>query len=300
MSGAIMSEIYPPIQKPYIRNGEIIDIAVFPSGMQRVALCIEYNGSSFHGFQKQTSGVITVQQCLELALSQVADEAVTLVCAGRTDAGVHSTNQIVHFDTEAKRPSKAWTRGVNALLPDTVSVKWVHNVSPRFHARFSALNRCYRYVITNTESRPGLGGEQMTWVRGHLDLEAMALAASSLVGEHDFSSFRASQCQARSPVRRVHYINVARRGDLVVVEVQANAFLHHMVRNIVGVLLTIAKGEKPIDWAYQVLQARDRCQGGVTAKPNGLYLVAVEYSDGFGLPAIKPGPAFFVEPLGQL
>lgn len=293
-----MSEVYPPTQKPYTRNAEILDEAFFPASMHRVALCVEYNGASFHGFQKQPSGVDTVQQRLEFALSRVADEVVTLVCAGRTDAGVHSSNQIVHFDTEAVRPLKAWTRGVNALLPDTVSVKWASSVSPRFHARFSARNRSYRYIISNTEYRPGLGAEQMTWVRGNLNLEAMATAAACLQGEHDFSSFRASQCQARSPVRRVEYIDIARRGDLVVVEIQANAFLHHMVRNIMGVLLAIGRGEKPVEWAREVLLARDRTKAGVTAKPNGLYLVAVEYGSEFSLPSVQPGPIYLAEPLG--
>ncbi|NHN37449.1 tRNA pseudouridine(38-40) synthase TruA [Pseudomaricurvus alcaniphilus] len=293
-----MSNTYPPVQKPYTRNAEILEPSAFPAGMHRVALCVEYNGAHFHGFQRQASGVDTVQQSLEKALSSVAAEPITLVCAGRTDAGVHGTNQIIHFDTLAQRPLKAWTRGVNALLPDSVSVKWATPVPPSFHARFSARQRTYRYVISNTPARPALACEQLTWVREPLALEAMQDAAVALVGEHDFSSFRASQCQARSPVRRVHYLHIARRGELLVIEVQANAFLHHMVRNMVGVLLAVGRGEQPPAWVQQVLQARDRRLAGVTAKPNGLHLVAVAYPGEFQLPDCVPGPVFFSEPLG--
>jgi tRNA pseudouridine38-40 synthase len=294
-----MSELYPPRQKPYTRNVEILEESVFPEGMQRVALCVEYNGASFHGFQKQASGVDTVQARLEKALSTVADEPVTLVCAGRTDSGVHGTNQVVHFDTLAVRPEKAWTRGVNALLPNSVSVKWAKPVAPFFHARFSAQCRTYRYIIANTRTRPALGYEQLTWVHETVDEVAMWQAAQALVGEHDFSSYRAAQCQARSPVRCIHYLDVARRGDLIVIEVRANAFLHHMVRNIVGVLLAIGLGERPISWAAEVLQARDRRQGGVTAKPHGLHLVAIQYPDHFELPFGLPGPSFFSEKLEE-
>ncbi|NIB41332.1 tRNA pseudouridine(38-40) synthase TruA [Pseudomaricurvus alkylphenolicus] len=293
-----MSDIYPPTQKPYSRNVEILEEGVFPEQMHRIALGVEYNGAAFHGFQKQPSGVDTVQQRLETALSKVADESLTLVCAGRTDTGVHGTNQIVHFDTLSCRPSKAWTMGVNALIPDTVSVKWAKEVSPRFHARFSARNRTYRYVIYNGPSRPALGFEQLTWVRHSLDLEAMRQGAAVLIGRHDFSSFRASQCQARSPVREIHYLHIARRGELVVVEIQANAFLHHMVRNIMGVLLAVGKGEQPSEWVSEVLEHRDRRKGGVTAKPNGLHLVAVDYPVSFQLPSASPGPVFFAESLG--
>ncbi|GAB3098645.1 tRNA pseudouridine(38-40) synthase TruA [Aestuariicella hydrocarbonica] len=294
-----MSSVYPPRQKPYVRNGEILQDGVFPETMHRVALSVEYNGASFHGFQKQPSGVDTVQERLEKALSQVADEPVTLICAGRTDAGVHGTNQVVHFDTLSVRPVKAWTRGVNALLPDSVSVKWAQPVSPYFHARFSARHRTYRYVIANTPARPALGYQQMTWVRQALDVSAMREASKALIGEHDFTSFRAAQCQARSPVRRIHYLDIARKGDLVVVEVQANAFLHHMVRNIMGVLLAIGAGEQPVAWTADVLRACDRRKAGVTAKPNGLHLVAIAYPEEFGLPVVAPGPAYFPEGLGE-
>lgn len=294
-----MSELYPPRQKPYARNVEILEEGVFPNEMQRVALCVEYNGALFHGFQKQPTGVDTVQSRLERALSKVADETITLVCAGRTDTGVHGTNQVVHFDTVSVRPLKAWTRGVNALLPNSVSVKWAQRVTPYFHARFSARFRTYRYVIANTPARPALGYDQMTWVREVVDEAVMQRAAQALVGEHDFTSYRASQCQASSPVRRIHYLDIARRGDLIVVEVQANAFLHHMVRNIMGVLLAIGIGDQSVEWAAEVLEARDRRKAGVTAKPNGLHLVAIDYPEHFNLPATLPGPSFFGEKLGD-
>ena len=292
-----MSKPSPPPQKPYARNIEIVDPSVFPEGMQRVALGVEYNGASFHGFQKQSHDPDTVQQYLESGFSQVAAEPITLVCAGRTDAGVHSTNQVVHFDTLAQRPTKAWTRGVNALLPDTIAVKWAVPVEPGFHARFSAHHRTYRYIICNRATRPALAYEQLTWVRESLDVDGMRVAAQYLVGEHDFSSFRASQCQARSPVRRVDYIHLAQRGELVVIEIRANAFLHHMVRNIVGVLLKVGLAEQPAEWVEHVLKAKDRRCAAATAKPHGLHLVAVAYPERFSLAAPAPGPAFCPEPL---
>jgi len=293
-----MIDRYPPTQKPYTRNTEILEEQVYPDGMHRVALSVEYNGAEFHGFQKQPGDTVTVQGVLESALSQVANEVVSLVCAGRTDAGVHATNQVVHFDTLAVRPLRAWTRGVNAQLPDSVSVRWAQEVSEFFHARFSASARTYRYVICNTDTRPALGADCLTWVRRSLDEQAMHAAAQALVGEHDFTSFRAAQCQAHGPVRNIHYLDVARRGDLIIVEVQANAFLHHMVRNIVGSLLEVGLGDKPISWIGEVLAQFDRCCAGVTAKPNGLHLVEVDYADSLKLPSRLPGPHYVQEPLG--
>lgn len=295
-----MTQAYPPVQKPYDRNIEILDDSVFPAGMQRVALGVEYNGAQFHGFQKQSSGVATIQQALEQALSAIASETITLICAGRTDTGVHGTNQIVHFDTLAQRPLKAWTRGVNTHLPDHVAVKWAKAVTPSFHARFSARHRTYRYIIANTATRPALAFQQLTWVRERLDVEAMRAGAAALIGRHDFSSFRASQCQARSPVRLMEYIHIVRRGDLIVTEIKANAFLHHMVRNIMGVLIAVGRGDQSSAWVQQVLEARDRRQAGVTAKPNGLHLVAVDYPREFELPVNPPGPIFCPEGLGNL
>lgn len=270
-----------------------------PVGMHRVALGIEYDGNGFAGFQAQKFAVETVQGSLEKALSNIANEPITLVCAGRTDAGVHASGQVVHFDTLAERPERAWRMGVNTQLPDAISVNWVQPVEPQFHARFSAQARTYRYLIYNRPSRPGILAGKVTWDRRRLDLAAMQSAARVLVGRHDFTSFRAAQCQARNPVREILHLDLARRGDLIVVEVKATAFLHHMVRNIVGVLLAVGAGEKPIDWIVDVLAAKDRCQAGVTAPAAGLYLVAVDYPATFGLPQQLPGPFFFTEQVGD-
>ena len=293
-----MSENYIPSSKPYVRNGEVVSDTIWPEGMQRVALAVEYKGTEFHGFQTQPSGVKTVQQALEKALSKVADEAITLVCAGRTDAGVHGTNQIVHFDTLAKRPLKAWVMGTKPHLSSTVGIKWAHHVDPEFHARFSASNRTYRYLLSDAPTSPSLLHDQVTWSSRPLNIELMREAAAHLIGQHDFTSFRATQCQAKSPIRCIHYLHLIRRGDLIVLEVQANAFLHHMVRNIVGVLLAVGAGDKPVSWVADVLAAKDRSAGGVTAKPFGLYLVQVDYPSKFKLPACYPGPLFFQEPVG--
>ncbi|MCW8193256.1 tRNA pseudouridine(38-40) synthase TruA [Proteobacteria bacterium 005FR1] len=282
----------------YTRNCELKPGMEFPAGMQRIAACVEYNGALFHGFQAQKFEVDTVQKSLQSALSSVADEEITLVCAGRTDAGVHASAQIIHFDSLAARPLKAWSLGVNARLPQGVSIKWAQPVSPHFHARFSARARTYRYVIYNSPTRPALMREQVTWQKRPLDFEAMVRAGSFLVGEHDFSSFRASQCQARSPIREIHHLRFCRNRDLIIMEVRANAFLHHMVRNIAGVLMTVGCGDKPVQWVEAVLAARDRTQGGITAPSAGLYLVRVEYPDQFELPATESGPYFLPEELG--
>lgn len=293
-----MSENFIPTSKVYTRNGEVVGDTLWPEAMQRVALAIEYKGSDFHGFQTQPNGVKTVQQALEKALSKVADEPVTLVCAGRTDAGVHATNQVIHFDTLAKRPAKAWVRGTRPHLPDTVSVKWAQDVVPQFHARFSALNRTYRYLISDAKTSSALLHDQITWSSRPLDIALMRAGAAHLVGRHDFTSFRATQCQAKSPVREIQYLHLVRRGDLIILEVQANAFLHHMVRNIVGVLMAVGAGDKPPSWVGEVLSARSRSAGGVTARPNGLYLVAVDFPASFALPQGRPGPLFLTEPVG--
>ncbi len=293
-----MSDNYVPDSKPYTRSGEVVADTLWPEGMHRIALGIEYKGTDYHGFQVQPNGVKTVQQTLEKALSRIADEPISLVCAGRTDAGVHATNQVIHFDTLAVRPEKAWLRGTRPHLPDSVSVRWVKEVVPQFHARFSAHNRTYRYLLTDARTPSGLLHDQVTWSSRPLSVELMRAAAAYLVGQHDFTSFRATQCQAKSPVRRIEYLHIVRRGDLIVLEVQANAFLHHMVRNIVGVLMAVGAGDKPPEWVADVLAARDRSAGGVTAKPFGLYLVGVEYPAAFELPKASPGPLYFPEPLG--
>jgi len=293
-----MSENFIPKSKVYTRNGEVVGDTVWPEGMQRVALAIEYKGTDFHGFQTQPNGVKTVQQALEKALSKVANEPITLVCAGRTDAGVHATNQVIHFDTLARRAPKAWVMGTRPYLPDAVSVKWAQDVPPNFHARFSALNRTYRYLISDAKTSSALLHDQITWSSRPLDIQKMREGAAHLVGRHDFTSFRATQCQAKSPVRQIHYLHIIRRGDLIVLEVQANAFLHHMVRNMVGVLLAVGAGDKPASWVGEVLAARNRSAGGVTSKPYGLYLVSVDFPAEFNLPGGSPGPLFLPEPVG--
>jgi tRNA pseudouridine38-40 synthase len=293
-----MTDNFIPKSKVYSRNGEVVGDTVWPEGMQRVALAIEYKGTDFHGFQTQPNGVKTVQQALEKALSKVANEPITLVCAGRTDAGVHATNQVIHFDTLANRSPKAWLMGTRPHLPDTVGVKWAQDVTPNFHARFSALNRTYRYLISDAKTSSALLHDQITWSPRPLDIDKMREGAAHLVGRHDFTSFRATQCQAKSPVREIQYLHIIRRGDLIVLEVQANAFLHHMVRNIVGVLLSVAAGDKPAAWVGEVLAARNRSVGGVTSKPYGLYLVSVDFPAEFNLPKGSPGPLFLPEPVG--
>ncbi len=293
-----MSDNFIPRTKVYVRNGEVVTDTIFPVGMQRVALAVEYKGTDFHGFQTQPNGVKTVQQALEKALSKVANEEITLVCAGRTDAGVHATNQVVHFDTMAKRLPKAWVMGTRPHLPDSVGVNWAQDVTPQFHARFSALNRTYRYLISNAKTSSALLHDQITWSSRPLNVDQMRAGAAYLVGRHDFTSFRATQCQAKSPIREIHYMHIIRRGDLIVLEVQANAFLHHMVRNIVGVLLAVGAGDKPAAWVGDILAAKDRSAGGVTAKPCGLYLVSVDFPEEFCLPKGLPGPLFLSEVVG--
>ncbi|MDH0748092.1 tRNA pseudouridine(38-40) synthase TruA [Pseudomonas sp. GD03842] len=261
-------------------------------GYFRIALGVEYKGSRYSGWQRQSSGVLTVQETLENALSKVADSPVSLMCAGRTDAGVHACGQVVHFDTQAIRSMKAWTMGANINLPHDVSVTWAKEMPAHFHARFKAIARRYRYVIYNDQIRPAHLGQEITWNHRPLDVARMALAAECLVGTHDFSAFRAGQCQAKSPIKQIHHLRVTRHGQMIVIDIRANAFLHHMVRNIAGVLMTIGAGERPVEWARDVLESRVRRTGGVTAHPFGLYLVQVEYRDEFPLPERYIGPHF--------
>ena len=249
----------------------------------RVAMGVEYRGTGFCGWQVQ-DGVRTVQECLERALARVADHPVRTVCAGRTDTGVHGLGQVVHFDSPARRDARAWVFGANAHLPEDVAVRWARPVDDGFHARFSALRRHYRYAIFDSRTRPALLGGRATWSYRPLDEAPMRAAAADLVGEHDFSSFRSYACQAKHPVRTVHRIEIARRGPFIAIDVVANAFLHHMVRNIAGVLMEIGSGRQPAGWARAVLEERDRKRGGVTAPPDGLYFIGVEYPPEHGLP----------------
>ena len=249
----------------------------------RVALGVEYDGSGFAGWQRQ-SGRRTVQAEIEAALSRVADRSIRVICAGRTDAGVHATAQVVHFDTEVHRKTYSWLMGSNANLPEDCRVVWAREVEDSFHARASAIARHYRYVILNRGMASALQPRQMTCISRPLSIEAMREGALWLIGEHDFSSFRAQGCQSRSPRRFMHFIHVSRMGERVVIDVCANAFLHHMVRNIVGVLTDIGTGKHPPEWASEVLKARNRSLGGVTAPPDGLYFAGIHYPDAYGLP----------------
>ena len=259
-----------------------------PSGRDpyRIAMGVEYDGTGFSGWQVQAQSVRTVQGCLEAAIGRVADRPVTIHCAGRTDAGVHALEQVIHFETAAERSMRAWVLGTNTNLPADVAVRWAVRVSEAFHARFSAIARHYRYLILTRATRSALERERAVWVHRPLDLAAMQRAAAALVGEHDFSSFRAIACQAKSPVRRVHYLELRQRGELIELHIGANGFLHHMVRNIAGVLLAIGRGEAPVAWTRELLALRDRTLGGVTAPPNGLYLARVDYPPEHALPQV--------------
>lgn len=251
----------------------------------RIAAIVEYDGSNFSGWQWQDDAP-SVQQAVEKALSQVADAPIRVTTAGRTDAGVHARAQVIHFDTNAIRSDYAWLRGANSNLPDSVALLWASEVDPEFHARFAATGREYHYVILNRSVRPTFLAKRVTHEYRPLELERMLAAAQYLPGTHDFSSFRAMQCQAKSPVRTLRELTVSRHGEFIVIKAAANAFLHHMVRNLAGVLMDIGAGEKSPEWAREVLNARDRSLGGITASPDGLYLTAVEYPAHFNIPRI--------------
>ncbi|MBS0439368.1 MAG: tRNA pseudouridine(38-40) synthase TruA [Proteobacteria bacterium] len=250
----------------------------------RIALGIEYDGTDFFGWQRLTHGP-TVQGAVEAALSDIADAPVQVVCAGRTDAGVHARCQVIHFDTQSQRTMRGWTLGPNSRLPASVAVRWAREVSDDFHARFSARARRYRYTILNRSARPALDARYVCWERSPLDAAAMHAAAQLLLGENDFSAFRTVACQARSPQRCVQAISVAREGDRVVLDIQANAFLHHMVRNIAGSLRVVGRGEQPPQWIAQLLAGRDRSVAGPTSAAQGLVFLGPLYPAQFGLPA---------------
>lgn len=249
----------------------------------RIALGIEYDGTDFFGWQRLSHGE-TVQQAVESALSFVAAHPVEVTCAGRTDAGVHARCQVVHFDTTARRSERGWTLGANSRLPRTIGMRWARPVADDFHARFGAIARRYRYTIVNRQTRPVLEARYVAWERGPLDAARMHEAAQALVGEHDFSAFRTVHCQASRPIRRVDHLHVARDGDTVTIDVQANAFLHHMVRNFVGSLLPIGRGEQPVGWLRTLLDGRDRAVAGPTAVASGLVFVGPLFPAAAGLP----------------
>jgi tRNA pseudouridine38-40 synthase len=270
--------------------GSLFSLDPLPVGT-RVACRIEYDGSHYNGWQSQPhAGVVTLQDTLEQALGTVASTSVRLHCAGRTDSGVHAFSQIIHFDAPVTRSSKAWVIGGNANLPRDIRIHWAVPVVSEFHARFSAQARRYRYVIANTPIRPALLHAQVTWHRRVLDAKAMHTAAQALLGECDFSAFRAASCQSNTPMRNVQFIEVKRGGDLVTLDILANAFLYHMVRNIAGALLAVGDGRKPVSWIAELLAGRLRSVGAETAPPGGLYLVDVQYPVRFGLPPTPYGP----------
>jgi tRNA pseudouridine38-40 synthase len=257
----------------------------------RIAARIEYHGGHYHGWQAQPHlSVPTAQEALESALQEIAGQQVRTTCAGRTDTGVHGFAQVVHFDDPVGRSLKAWVMGTNRHLPADIRVHWAQEVSEAFHARFSAAARRYRYIICNTPIRPALLHDLVTWYRHALDIQLMNDAAKTLLGEHDFSAFRAASCQASSPHRCVTACKVSRQGDYVVVDITANAFLHRMVRNITGSLLAVGSKSSSVEWFETVLRSRDRTQAADTAPAEGLYLVDVTYPEAFALPKTPEGP----------
>lgn len=250
--------------------------------MTRIVLGVEYDGSGFSGWQWQTEQR-SVQQVLEQALSKVADHKVTVQCAGRTDTGVHALEQVVHFDAKVERELFTWVLGGNSNLPDDVRITWVKPAVGDFHARYSAIARFYRYVILNRPIKSALLRNQVTWHHNPLDADKMHQAAQHLIGKHDFSTFRAQGCQSKSPCREMYFIDVYRDGDKVIIDISANAFLHHMVRNIAGVLIDIGAGKQDVNWTQELLELKSRKLGGVTAPPYGLYLGAVYYPEQYGI-----------------
>lgn len=275
----------------YKPNCEILEGQTLPDGIFRISMGVEYDGAAYFGWQRQRL-VESVQENIEKALSQIADHPIEVVCAGRTDAGVHATSQVIHFDTRAQRKERNWMLGVNSRLPRDIAVTWSKAVPGQFHARFSAQARTYRYIIFNREYSPAVLNRGLTWWRRPLDVEKMERAAAYLVGEHDFSSFRAAGCVASNPVRVIHSAIVRRIADYVVLEITANAFLQHMVRNIVGLLLEIGSSDAPPHQLQKILDLKDRRQSAATARPNGLYFVDVEYPPEFSIPRPERGPSF--------
>lgn len=281
--------------------------------IQRIVLGLCYDGAAYHGWQCQ-GHIKTIQNTLQQALSDVADHPITVTCAGRTDAGVHATGQVVHFDTQAQRTNDAWLLGTNSHLPSDIRISWVKPVAsivlkpnktrtnyqtsnvqecdPTFHARFSATARCYRYIIYNHNIPPAILRHAVGWYDPPLDEKKMQEAATHLVGRHDFNAFRGAGCQARTSERTVEYINITRIRRMIVIEIKANAFLLHMVRNMVGSLVWIGSGKRSNDWLKSVLELKERHHAGATMMPNGLYLVNVQYPKTFNLPTRPVGPFF--------
>ena len=257
----------------------------------RLALGLEYDGAAFCGWQSQPSGC-GVQDHLQKALSALADSPIEVIAAGRTDTGVHAAAQVVHFDTDVWREENSWVRGTNSHLDPAARVAWAKPVDKEFHARFSARSRTYQYLLLDAPVAPAVLRGKVGWYHRKLDVDAMAEAARHLLGEHDFTSFRDSQCQAKTPFKTLHEARVERRGSLIVFTFRANAFLHHMVRNILGALVYVGAAKDPPDWVGKVLAAKDRTSAAPTFMPDGLYLAAIEYDPAFDLPAFPPHPMF--------
>lgn len=251
----------------------------------RIALGVEYDGSEFNGWQSQPDGR-TVQDTLQHAISKIASESISIIAAGRTDTGVHALEQVIHFDTHGARPLSAWMRGVNAHLPPNIAVLWAHAVPEEFHARFSAQARSYQYVLINRPARSAVHHGKVGWYHAPLDVVTMREAAQYLLGEHDFSSFRASECQAKSPIKNLAQLDIQQQGDTIIFDLTANAFLHHMVRNIIGCLIYVGKGQHKPEWMGEVLQAKQRKQAAPTFAPDGLYLRHIHYDAKWSLPQI--------------
>jgi len=249
----------------------------------RIALGVEYDGSTYFGWQSQPT-VPNLQDTMQAALDGIAGEPISILAAGRTDAGVHALEQIVHFDTNIERPLTAWVRGCNALLPESIAVLWAHPVPEGFHARFSAQARSYQYVLINRPSRSAVHRGKVGWFHAPLDVEQMREAAQYLLGEHDFSAFRSSECQARTPIKNLAQFDIWKKGDTIIFDLTADAFLHHMVRNIVGCMVYVGKGKHPPQWMKAVLESLNRNQAAPTFAPDGLYLRRITYDAKWGLP----------------
>jgi len=254
---------------------------------RRLAIGLEYDGTSYAGWQQQT-GLPTIQDSLQKVLSAVADHPVVAVGSGRTDAGVHAVGQVAHFETTAERPVRGWVLGANSHLPSDIAVNWAMEVDASFHARHTAQARVYRYCMLRRATRPALQRDRICWTRATLDVDAMHKAAQALVGEHDFTSFRSAECQSPTAMRHIDSISVTGEGPLVIMEVSANAYLQHMVRNIAGTLLQVGAGERPPAWVGETLAARDRTRAGITAPAGGLYLWRVRYPPSLQIPELAP------------
>ena len=276
----------------YLSNCKVPDGENLPSGTLRYGAIIEYDGSQFCGWQRQLH-CTGVQQSLEKALSRVADQPLKVACAGRTDTGVHAWHQVVHFDTSATRTPRNWMLGANANLPESVRVHWVESMPAQFHARFSAQSRTYRYLIVNRRVKPAVMNSGLTWCRFPLAVQAMQEAAQALLGEQDFSAFRGAGCQSNTPLRNVKSVDVFQQGDMIAIEICANAFLLHMVRNIAGALIAVGRGQQQPNWISELLAGRDRTKSAVTAPAAGLYLIDVAYPQTYVLPD-RPPPAYLL------